>query len=89
MTDPLPRKRSALKKACVIRWNAPAENAPTPIAVNMYPSCDTVEYARTRLMSYWTRPIDAAISAVSTPTIATIVITSGACVKSTALRPSM
>ena len=35
MTEPLPRKSSALKKACVIRWNAPAENAPTPIAANM------------------------------------------------------
>jgi hypothetical protein len=40
-------------------------------------------------MSYWTRPIDAAISAVSTPTIATIIMTCGACVKRTALRPSM
>ena len=35
MTEPLPRNSSALKKACVIRWNAPAANAPTPIAVNM------------------------------------------------------
>jgi hypothetical protein len=35
ITEPLPRKRSALKKAWVIRWNAPAENAPTPIAMNM------------------------------------------------------
>src|SRR5258707_6488726 len=40
-------------------------------------------------MSYCTRPIDAAISAVSTPTIATIVITCGACDRSTALRPNM
>ena len=24
ITEPLPRKSSALKKACVIRWNAPA-----------------------------------------------------------------
>src|SRR6266516_4018374 len=55
----------------------------------MYPSCDTVEYARTRLMSYWTRPIDAAISAVSTPTTATISMTMGAWVNSTALRPTM
>ncbi len=43
MTDPLPRNKRALKNACVIRWNAPAAYAPTPIAVNMYPSCDTVE----------------------------------------------
>src|SRR5437870_4746194 len=73
ITDPLPRKRSALKNACVIRWNAPAENAPTPIAVNMYPSCETVEYASTRLMSYCTRPIDAAMNAVSTPMVMSIV----------------
>ena len=35
MTEPLPRKSRALKKACVIRWNAPAANAPTPVARNM------------------------------------------------------
>ena len=35
ITDPLPRKSSALKNACVIRWNVPAANAPTPMAVNM------------------------------------------------------
>src|SRR5207253_6958435 len=86
---PAAEEEERLKNACVIRWNAPAENAPTPIAVNMYPSCETVEYASTRLMSYCTRPIDAAISAVSTPTIATISITIGACEKSTALRPTM
>ena len=40
-------------------------------------------------MSVCTRPIDAAISAVSTPTIATISIVIGACEKSTALRPTM
>src|SRR2546428_8011328 len=40
-------------------------------------------------MSYWTRPIDAAINAVNTPTMATIVITSGACWNSTAFLPSM
>jgi len=40
-------------------------------------------------MSFCTRPIDAAISAVSTPTIATIVITCGACENRTALRPTM
>ena len=43
MTDPLPRNSSALKKPCVIRWNAPAAKAPTPVARNMYPSCETVE----------------------------------------------
>jgi hypothetical protein len=55
----------------------------------MYPSCETVEYASTRLMSYCTRPIVAAINAVSTPTMATIVMTCGACENSTAFRPSM
>src|SRR5437870_1225346 len=40
-------------------------------------------------MSYCTRPIDAAISAVRTPTIATIVMTIGACENNTAFLPSM
>ena len=35
ITAPAPRKRSALKKACVIRWKTPAVNAPTPTARNM------------------------------------------------------
>ena len=30
MTEPLPRKSSALKNACVIRWNAPAEKPRRP-----------------------------------------------------------
>ena len=33
----------------------------------MKPSCETVEYARTRLMSLDTRPIVAAITAVMRP----------------------
>ena len=78
MTDPLPRKSSALKNAWVTRWKTPAANAPTPAARNMYPSCETVEYARTRLMSFWTSPIVAAMSAVTPPITATIVMTSGA-----------
>ena len=28
-------KSSALKKACVIRWNIPFEKAPIPTAMNM------------------------------------------------------
>ena len=32
MTEPAPRNRSALKKACVMRWKMEAENAPTPAA---------------------------------------------------------
>ena len=35
MTDPEPRKRHALKKACVTTWNIPATKAPTPQARNM------------------------------------------------------
>ncbi|MNC93042.1 hypothetical protein D3C83_95830 [compost metagenome] len=67
----------------------PAPKAPTPIARNMRPSCETVEYARTRLMSFWTRPIVPAISAVSAPITATMASVSGAWLKRTALRPIM
>ncbi len=42
----------------------PAPNAPTPMARNIRPSCDTVEYASTRLMSFCTRPMVPAIRAV-------------------------
>ena len=35
ITEPLPRNRSALKNAWVIRWNTAAANAPTPAARNM------------------------------------------------------
>ena len=35
ITEPAPRKSSALKKAWVIRWKIPAEKAPTPQAMNM------------------------------------------------------
>ncbi|MND06068.1 hypothetical protein D3C83_272240 [compost metagenome] len=35
MTAPEPRKSSALKKACVIRWKTPAVYAPTPTPRNM------------------------------------------------------
>jgi hypothetical protein len=40
-------------------------------------------------MSFWTRPIVPAMSAVSAPITATIIIVCGACSKSTALRPIM
>ncbi len=40
-------------------------------------------------MSFCTRPIVAATNAVSTPTTATMVSTIGACVKSTAFRPTI
>ena len=44
-----------------------AANAPTPAPRNMKPSCETVEYASTRLMSFWKSPIDAAKNAVAQP----------------------
>ena len=78
ITEPAPRKSSALKKACVNTWNTPAANAPTPSARNMYPSCETVEYASTRLMSFCTSPIEAAKIAVSAPMMATVFIEVGA-----------
>ena len=65
----------------------PAANAPTPIATNIRPSCDTVEYASTRLMSFCTRPIVPAISAVATPMPATIASVSGACAEQHGVAP--
>jgi hypothetical protein len=56
ITEPAPRNSSALKKACVIRWNTATEYAEAPSATVMYPSCDSVEYATTRLMSFWMMP---------------------------------
>src|SRR5258708_40100163 len=71
ITEPEQRKRQALKKACVTRWKRPAVNAPTPTPMNMKPSWETVEEARTFLMSHCRMPIVAANSAVSAPTMAT------------------
>ena len=45
----------------------------SPSPANMYPSCDTVEYAMIRLMSNWAIPMVAARKAVKHPTHATIV----------------
>src|SRR5215207_10060310 len=67
MTEPAPRNSSALKNACVIRWKIAAEYADTPSATVMYPSCESVEYATTRLMSFWTMPRNAMNSAVVAP----------------------
>src|SRR2546427_553131 len=78
MTAPDPRNRHALKKACVTRCMVPAKNAPTPTPMNMNPSCETVEYASTFLMSFCEVAISADQSAVSTPTTATTAITPGA-----------
>ncbi len=71
ITEPAPRKSSALKKACVMRWKIAAGYADTPSATVMYPSCDSVEYATTRLTSFCTRPSTAMNSAVVAPMIVT------------------
>ncbi len=55
----------------------------------MYPNCDTVEYASTRLMSFCTNPIVAANIAVTAPTIATTFIASGASTNSAFERATM
>ena len=51
LTEPAPRNSSALKNACVKRWNTAPVHAPTPRPITMYPSWLIVEYARTFLMS--------------------------------------
>src|ERR1041384_6281853 len=65
ITAPEPRKRHALKNACVTRCIVPAKKAPTPTPMNMKPSCDTVEYASTFLMSFCEVPIWAALIGTS------------------------
>ena len=77
MTAPAARNKSALKSPCVSRCRNPAGDAPAPAAAIMYPSCETVEYASTRLMSPSTHAIVAARSAVNAPTQAIRVSTSG------------
>src|SRR5712692_9701814 len=74
MTEPDPRKRQALKKACVMRWKMPAQYAPTPTPMNMKPSCERVTEARTFLMSHWKKPIEAAKMAGRTPVKANTVM---------------
>ena len=71
MTEPEPRNSNPLKKAWVAKWNMAAAKAPTPSAMNIRPSWLTVEYARTRLISFCARPMVAAKRAVNAPTIAT------------------
>ena len=70
MTEPDAINNSALKKACVIRWNAAAIYAPMPSAANMKPSCEMVEKASTFLTSFCATAMVAANSAVKPPTIA-------------------
>src|ERR1700752_4897417 len=49
----------------------PAEYADAPSATVMYPSCDSVEYAITRLMSCCTSPSRPVKNAVSAPMVMT------------------
>ena len=67
MTEPAPRNNSALKKPCASRCIIPAATPPTPSETIIKPSCDTVEYARIRLMSACAIAMNAAINAVVTP----------------------
>src|SRR5207247_10224551 len=55
----------------------------------MYPNWETVEYASTRLMSFCTRPIEAAKMAVRAPMMATVFIAFGASTKSALERATM
>src|SRR3954462_13207360 len=71
ITEPAARNSSALKKACVIRWNTATLYAEAPSATVMYPSCDSVEYATTRLMSFWMMPMKPMKSAVIAPMMIT------------------
>ena len=50
-----------------------ATYAPEPTARNMKPSCETVEYASTFLMSFWATAIVAANSAVIAPMVAIVI----------------
>ncbi len=59
------------------------------MATNMKPSWETVEYARTRLMSFWAKPMLAAKIAVKAPTRATTIIVVGLIAKRIFIRPIM
>src|SRR5260370_1908497 len=59
ITDPAARKRRPLKNACVIKWKIPAENAPTPQAMNTYPICDPAEQPTTFSLSLSPLPMSA------------------------------
>lgn len=72
LSEPAPRNRLALKKACVNRWNIAAVQAPTPSAATMKPNWEMVEYARTFLMSFCTNPNSAPKTAVTEPTRASM-----------------
>ncbi len=67
ITEPEPRKSSALKKAWVIKWNTAATYPPIPSAATMYPNWLMVEKASTRLMSSCATAITEANRAVKAP----------------------
>lgn len=74
LSDPAHKNRQPLKKAWVNRWNMAAVQAPTPSAATMKPNCDTVEYASTFLMSFWTKARRAPRTAVTEPTSASMLM---------------
>src|SRR5262249_37294786 len=73
ITEPAQRNRHALKNAWVPRWKIAAVQLPVPAATNMNPSWLTVEYASTFFMSVWANAMNAAISAVRSPMVATTI----------------
>src|SRR6202022_4092717 len=89
ITEPAARNSRALKKACVIRWNMPALYADTPNAVTMYPSCESVEYAMTRLMSLFTIPSSPMKNAVVAPITSTNDSAASDCSNSGDMRATM
>src|SRR5207244_5252792 len=60
-------KQKRFENPCASRCMIPAATPPTPSETIIKPSCETVEYARMRLMSSWAMAMSAAISAVVTP----------------------
>ena len=59
-----------MKKACVVRWNIAAFQAPMPIATIINPNWEIVEKANTFFISYCAKAKKAELAAVKQPTIA-------------------
>ena len=73
MAIPAPKNNSLLKNAWLIKCRSLIEYFDIPMAKAMYPSCEHVEYAMIRLMSFCLIPIVAAKKAVIVPIQAVIV----------------
>ena len=67
ITEPAPKNKSALKNACVVKWNIAAGYADKPTAKNIYPNWEQVEYAITLFISNWVKAIVDANKAVKAP----------------------